>query len=302
MAEPAPAPALAKGGGGPRTRRLLVYPGRGDPRWLQLAFLLSFVVYALNAPGFSRSLSQFAAGMVTVITIDTALAYRRGGVLLLPVSGLISSMGLLLLCDSPLVWPYPAIGVLAILSKQFIRVRGKHLFNPLNFGIVVGLLFLTNEMTVAGGRWGGSTVGLVGVACLGVVTAYRARRLDLAATWVLTFAAGALVRAALSGGHLVTILGPMSGASFQLFTFFMVTDPMTTPETRRGRVAFGVMLGVLDAVLRYRQVSYAPFFALFVVSGFMPLFRRYFVPASEEHVWQPRSVALSGGGPPRGGP
>jgi enediyne biosynthesis protein E5 len=288
-ADPAPPPAAPP--------RALIYPSIRDPRWLQLAFLFSFVIYALRAPGFSRSPAQLAAGVATCVLADGALLYFYRRLLLLPVSGLISSMGLLLLCDSPSVWPYPVIGLLAILSKQIIRIRGKHLFNPLNFGIVVALLFLSADMTVAAGRWGGSMLGMGLVACLGVFTVYRAKRLDLSATWLATFALGAAVRSAITGAKLLTVLGPMTGASFALFTFFMITDPMTTPETRRGRVVYAVALGVVDGALRYRQVSFAPFFALFALSGFLPLFRGWFAPAAEERVWAPRALPLGGRSP-----
>lgn len=84
----------------------------------------------------------------------------------------------------------------------------------------------------------------------------------------------------------------MTGAAFMLFTFFMITDPMTTPETVSGRIAFGVVVGILDNLLRYKQVSQSPFFALFVVSAFVPVWRRYFGAEKPEHIWRPEIMAL----------
>jgi Na+-translocating ferredoxin:NAD+ oxidoreductase RnfD subunit len=62
---------------------------------------------------------------------------------------------------------------------------------------------------------------------------------------------------------------------------------MTTPETPVGRVLFGAAIAILDSVLRFYQVSYAPFFALFVMAGFLPFFREAFKPEEPERVWQP---------------
>jgi hypothetical protein len=61
---------------------------------------------------------------------------------------------------------------------------------------------------------------------------------------------------------------------------------MTTPETRKGRISYAIVLGTLDAVLRYKRVDFAPFFALFILSGLLPVFRRVFAPATEERVWK----------------
>jgi Na+-translocating ferredoxin:NAD+ oxidoreductase RnfD subunit len=280
--------------------RTIIYPSLRDPRWVQLLFLLSFVGYALSSPGFGRTRGQWVAGLVTCLGLDFTLARLTRGILLAPVSGLISSMGLLLLCDSPWTWPYVAVGAIAVLSKQFIRFQGKHIFNPLNFGIVVGLLAFSRDMTVVPGRWGGSVAGFSLIAALGAFVAYRARRLDLCVTYVLTFAAGVVVRTALRGGHflspggLVTVGGPMVTASFQLFTFFMISDPMTTPETRRARILFAFILGVADSTLRFLRVEHSPFFALFVLCGFLPMFRQIAPATRPENIWRPALWRLGG--------
>lgn len=249
-----------------------IYPPVSDARWFQAGFLLLFDAYALSSPGFSRDPQRFLLGIGTCLALDFSLAYFYRGLKLLPISGFITSMGLLLLCDSQFLWVYPVVGALSILSKQFIRLQDRHIFNPLNFGVVVALLFLSDYVTLAPGRWGGSLLGLAAVAAFGALTVHRAQRLDLAAAYVLTFLAGAWVRHALSGAPLAVTTAPMTGAAFQLFTFFMITDPRTTPEKPAQRWLYGVILGVWDAVLRHQQVRNGPLYALFLLSGFLPLF------------------------------
>lgn len=272
-------------------RKAFTYPGPGDPRWFQIAFLVAFVVYAMNSPTFSRHWTQYAAGAATCMGLELLLLWRKG-VRLVPVSGLITTLGLLLLVDSPSVWPYAAVGAISILSKHFIRVDGRHLFNPLNFGLIVGLLFMSTDVVVQPGRWGGSLEGMAAIVALGVVTVYRAKRLDLSLAWLAAFVLGAFARAALVHKPVAGLLTPMLGASFQLFTFFMITDPMATPETRKGRLVFAAALGALDAVLRYNEVINAPFYALFALSAFLPQFRAAFRPAAPERVWDPRQARL----------
>jgi enediyne biosynthesis protein E5 len=266
--------------------RMLLYPTRRDPRWVVLAFLLSFAAYAISSPGYHRTVEQFALGVATCVLLDGALIYSQRGALMFPMSGLVSSMGLLLLTDSPLVWVYPVIGAVCILSKHFIRVRGRHIFNPLNFGVVVALLFLSSDVTVVASRWGGSTLVFVAVLCLGILAAYRANRLDIAIAYVAAFYLGVLVRVVVLGAPFTASVTPMTGAAFQLFAFFMLTDPMTTPENRTGRLLFGVTVAVLDNVMRVLEIRNAPFYALFLVSGLLPFFRDRFPSADGRTEWR----------------
>ena len=278
----------------------LLYPALRDPRWVILAFLLSFVGYAISSPGFHRSATQFALGVGTCVLLDGVLSYYRRRTLMFPMSGLVSSMGLLLLTDSPLTWVYPAIGAVAILSKHFIHVRGRHIFNPLNFGVVVALLFLSSDVTVVAARWGGSTAIFAAVVGLGVFAAHRARRLDVGLAYVAGFGVGVLLRAWLLGAPLPVLLIPMTGAAFALFSFFMITDPMTTPESRQGRILYGIAIAALDTGMRLLEVRNAPYYSLFLMSGFLPFFRERFRPAVPENVWKFGSIPV--GRRPSSGP
>ena len=170
------------------------------------------------------------------------------------------------------MWPYPLAAALAMLSKHFIRVGGRHIFNPANFGLVCVILFFSSEVTVVASRWGGSTLGLAAVSMLGVAVAVKANRIVLAASYVGPYLAGAAVLAALGVGSFALALTLVSNAAFQLFTFFMITDPMTTPNSRRGQLAYGVAIAVAEHVFRFNGFKSAPFYALFLMSGIRPLF------------------------------
>jgi enediyne biosynthesis protein E5 len=52
---------------------------------------------------------------------------------------------------------------------------------------------------------------------------------------------------------------------YQLFIFFMITDPKTTVYSKRGQVLVAFLVAVVEAVLRLMQVVNAPFYALFMV-------------------------------------
>jgi Na+-translocating ferredoxin:NAD+ oxidoreductase RnfD subunit len=52
---------------------------------------------------------------------------------------------------------------------------------------------------------------------------------------------------------------------YQLFIFFMVTDPKTTVRSKRGQMAVVFFVAFVEMLLRLNEMVYAPFYALFLV-------------------------------------
>ena len=52
---------------------------------------------------------------------------------------------------------------------------------------------------------------------------------------------------------------------YQLFTFFMITDPRTTVSTKKGQIVVAVLVAAAECVFRLFQSVHAPYFALFCV-------------------------------------
>src|SRR5213076_505138 len=75
-----------------------------------------------------------------------------------------------------------------IASKFAIRVRGKHVFNPTNFGIVATLL-ATSDAWVSPGQWGDAAFFAFGIACVGLLVVTRAARADVTLAFIAAYAA-----------------------------------------------------------------------------------------------------------------
>ncbi len=271
-------------------------PKSRDPRWPFLAFSLCFNLYALISPGFHRLPSQWIAAVATAISLDFTLQYFLRDVIILPLSGLLTSLSCVLLCDSPFVWPYAAVSAISIFSKHFLRTpdKARPIFNPSNFGIVTGLLLLGHFMDVVPGRWGGSIWAMAGVAILGFLIATRVKRLTLCLSWLGTFLIIAVLRSLISGWPLITTLAPATGAAFMLVTFFMITDPMTTPSSSFARILFGISLGMIDGVLRYFQVINSPLYALFILCALRAVFLPQDDPQTERiYIWTTHAIKIS---------
>jgi Na+-transporting NADH:ubiquinone oxidoreductase subunit NqrB len=194
--------------------------------------------------------------------------------ILVPISAYITGLSIGLLLQSYDWRVFAAASVWGIASKYFLRAGDRHFFNPSNFAIVSGLLLSHGIATVApGSQWGGDFRIAALIIVLGLMLMRRVKRLDLVLAWLGGYVVMSLIRVALGQGGLVFALGPMTGAEFTLFTFSMIPDPKTNPPTPRARIVWGLLIALLDGVLRFNEVRYSMFYALFALCAALPLFR-----------------------------
>jgi Na+-translocating ferredoxin:NAD+ oxidoreductase RnfD subunit len=205
-------------------------------------------------------LAAFAGTILTEIFF----LYRRKTPFF-PLSGVLSTAAIILIIDSKHLWIYTLIGIISIASKNLFRITKRHIFVPNNIGIVVALLFFGEYATANVGRWGGTWQSLLVIAILGIYVSYKANRLALSFSFIAIFTIGALLRSELRGLPFLTVVAPITGAAFQLFSFFIATDPIVTPKLIRHQIIFGACLAILDGYFRFNQFKYAPFYALLII-------------------------------------
>src|SRR5262249_30546193 len=90
-------------------------------------------------------------------------------------------------------------------------------------------------------------------------------RLLVIAGWLGGFALQAALRSLLFHTPLVAGLTPMTGVAFVLYTFYMVTDPATTPGRPWAQLAFGAAVAAAYGLLMAAHVVYGLFFSLTTV-------------------------------------
>lgn len=164
----------------------------------------------------------------------------------------------------------------AIASKAALRLPasqgGRHFFNPSNLGITATLLLFPwvgiaqpyqfTEGVDTVGDWALPAL----IVCTGTFLNWRfTHRLPLIAAWLGCFAAQAVIRHLAFGAQLAAAWMPMTGVAFILFTFYMVTDPATTPSAPRAQVVFGASVAAAYALLMTAHVVFGLFFALSIV-------------------------------------
>ena len=201
--------------------------------------------------------------------------FKRFVIFLLPahITGFATSM---LVYGGDRLLPYIFAASLAIASKSIFAVkfdgRRRHFMNPSNTGIVV-TIFLFPSVSMAPpyhftenlyGYWYWVLPAIF--LCFGTfLNAMFTKKLPLIVTWATAFALQAVARHYLYATSLLGSLAPMLGVTFLLFTFYMITDPQTSPSSVRGQIMFGAAVGAVYGLLIALHVVYAIVLSLFVV-------------------------------------
>ena len=252
----------------------LVAPTLRDPRVMLATALSLWTVFGQTFLYFDRNPFQLAVAVVTGCGLDMLLAFLFHRQLLVPISAYITSLSLGILLESNDWRVFAVSAVWGVASKYFLRAGDRHFFNPSNFGIVAAIALMHGAAVVApGSQWGGDYRVTVLIMALGLMMMRRVRRLDLVLAWLGGYVVMSLLRVALGQGGLVFALGPMTGSEFALFTFSMIPDPKTNPPTPRARVVWGLLIALVDGVLRLLEIRYSMFYALFGLCATLPLFR-----------------------------
>ena len=246
------------------------WPRRGDPRVVVAAILAVYAGLGIAVLGFNRSPAQFALTVGAALLLDVVLHRVLRGGWLFPLSALITGLGLAILVNYAHGWWYALVPVfLAICSKYLFTFQRRHLYNPALFGVAASLLLADGMISESPAyQWGGSysVTAFVLTGAL-MLLALPIRRRVLILSFLAFYCIALAVRAWLTRWHMppeTWFLGALTSPAFYLFTFFMITDPQTSPDSRRGQMlmAFGIV--AIDFVLHLQQALSTLFYAAFI--------------------------------------
>jgi hypothetical protein len=265
-------PSLRIGG----THYPVLLPTLRDPRLHLAGIIVTLQVLGQVAFDFQLSIAQILVSLAVAGVLEVAIAFRTQHVLMWPASALLTGNGVAFVLRVPGTehgdwwsmhgwWIFAGTSAVALLSKYVVRVRGNHVFNPSNFGLVLCFLLLGAQRADPLALWWGPlspalVAALVLIVAGGFLILRRLHLVGVAVGFWLAFAAGIGVLAA--SGHRMTAawhVGPIEGAEFWwllvsspeilVFLFFMITDPKTIPASPRGRRVYAVGVGLLATLL-----------------------------------------------------
>lgn len=222
-----------------------------DYRYLMPAFITVILLSAHFMYGVLESPWYTLAAIGTSIACELALSRWVWGKWPSLVSSYISgiSVGILVRSDQG-VWPYVLCAAISIVSKYAIRIRGRHIWNPSNFAVTVMLVSAADVYTSLGQHWGNYIPVMAIIWALGSFIVGRLHRFHICLTYVLTWLALVPARAWAQGNGWEVELAPITGPMYQLFIFFMITDPPTTVRSYRGQIIVAAMVAVIESVIR----------------------------------------------------
>jgi len=227
-------------------------PTRLDPRYL-IAFLITLILVAAQfryhmVGGYDR----LAVALLTCLATEALLSWFVRGRIVNLQSAYISGLSLTLLIkpQGGALWPFMLGGFLAIASKYVLQYRNNHLWNPTNFAITTLLLAAPDRISVLSHQWGNELPTNLVIWCFGLAIAARVRVLHITLTYVASFLLLTALRSALLGQPLLPEIAPITGPMYQLFIFFMITDPRTVVRARRWQVLVAVVIAVTEAFIR----------------------------------------------------
>ena len=224
-----------------------------DPRYL-IAFLITLVLvvgqlrYHLLG-GYERLVVALG---VCVATEALYSWFDRGKVVNL-LSAYISGISLTLLVkpQGGALWPFVLGGVIAISSKYVLRYRGNHLWNPTNFAVSALLLLAADRVSVLSHQFGNDITTNLVIWIFGLIIAARVGVLHITLTYVVSFLILNSARAAALGMPILPEIAPITGPMYQLFVFFMITDPRTVVKGRQRQIVVAVLIAIMETLIRF---------------------------------------------------
>jgi Na+-translocating ferredoxin:NAD+ oxidoreductase RnfD subunit len=215
--------------------------------------------------GILESWPKTLLAIVVAIALEVILGRVFVGKIPHPASAYITGISVGILIRSPAWWPFALCSAISITSKYVLRYRGRHLWNPSNFGICAMLFLAGDTVASLSIQWGNYLWPMLVIWGLGSLIIWRLRRFHITGTYVAAFLVFACIRSWMTGSPLLSEIAPITGPMYQLFIFFMITDPKTTVRSKQGQCLVAFLVALVEMVLRLNQVIYAPYYALFLV-------------------------------------
>jgi Na+-translocating ferredoxin:NAD+ oxidoreductase RnfD subunit len=254
-------PHPAQTGQTARWKRLLSLDNRYiPPVFITLILLVGHLTFGI-LESYQKTLLAIGTSIAAELILGRIFFHRWPNLVSAYITGI--SVGILL--RSPAFWPYALCSLIAITSKYVLRVKGRHIWNPSNFGICA-MLFLASEAVASLSiQWGNNLWAMLVIWILGTAIIWRFHRFHICAVYVVSFIALAFLRAWITGDPWQSEISPVTGPEYQLFIFFMITDPRTTVRSKLGQSIVAFSVALVEFFLRLDQSIYAPLYALFIV-------------------------------------
>ena len=224
-----------------------------DPRYL-IAFLITLVlVVAQLRYHMLGSYDRLVISLGVCLATEALLSWFDRGKVVNLLSAYISGISLTLLLkpQGGALWPFVLGGFLAISSKYVLRYHENHLWNPTNFAVAALLLIAPEHVSVLSHQFGNDITTNLVIWVFGLIIAARVGVLHITLTYVASFLLLNSARALMLGQPILPEIAPITGPMYQLFIFFMITDPRTVVKGRRRQIVVAILIALMETLIRF---------------------------------------------------
>ncbi|MFL5468309.1 MAG: hypothetical protein ACJ8AE_00760 [Gemmatimonadaceae bacterium] len=224
-----------------------------DPRYL-ISFLITLVLVAAQLRyNMLGSYDRLVVALGVCLATEAALSWFDRGKVVNLLSAYISGISLTLLLkpQGSALWPFVLGGFLAISSKYVLRYRENHLWNPTNFAVSALLLLAPSRVSVLSHQFGNDLTTNLVIWIFGLIIAARVGVVHITLTYIASFLILNAARATALGQPLLPELAPITGPMYQLFIFFMITDPRTIVRGPSRQIVVAILIAAMETLIRF---------------------------------------------------
>src|SRR6476659_11521122 len=185
-----------------------------DNRFLPPLLITCILITAHLSFGILESYQRTAVAIATAMGAELLMGRLTYGAWPNPASAYITGISVGILVRSPFFWPYVLASLISIASKYVLRFRGRHLWNPSNFGVSAVLFLAPATVSLLSIQWGNTLWPMVVIWLLGAVIVWRVGRLHISATYVLSFIGLSFIRSAITGNPWLANVAPITGPMY----------------------------------------------------------------------------------------
>lgn len=211
---------------------------------LALMLLTLYAAAAVKFPNFN-TLFLFLACVGFNVTFDLLFTLIRRRTFFIPFAAIVTGLIMTLIIDRSSTWFYIATAAaMAMGLKNFVRVEGRHIFNPAASGLFLsGLLF---HQYVS--WWGVSLPNIIFFLILllpAIISFFRFKKYYS----ILAYFFSSTVIS-----HNLTVFDP----AILFFATVMLPEPMTSPVNYKKQIIYGALVAIIPFILTIPLVGGDP--------------------------------------------
>ncbi len=263
-------------------------PRKLDIYWYMIIVLSLYAILSAIFSNFKIETFglQLSVALLTAVVLDVAIKYARFRKFILPRTGIISALFItLILSPTENLLPVFAATAIAIVSKNFIEVKGRTLINPAALGLTAAVFIFGSVLS----WWGTLPLGEIEIGDYedyilpslaftipaGIFINYKFRRLHLVSVFFLIYFAAFSAYAFATNQTGTFLRNAFFDPIIIFFAFFMLVEPMSTPVMTKGRILYAIAAALLVIGVFFVYPQNNLLLPLVILNIFVPLINKY---------------------------